>query len=360
MTEPRAPHARLFAKTGPAAGQSFSIEGEATIGRAADNDVTLPEGVVSSHHGRIFYDAEADGFFVEDLGSRNGTWVDGVRVREPERLDRLHVVSFAETYDFLFQVVEDEETPSPAAGHTLIDEIPEGLPEALVGGDAAPEGGDRPRAAPVTRMDSAEAFDLPDFGTLEDSAIETPEEPEEETDVTPQERTPTPQPPSPKPPGPPKPPSPPRPPKPEPPKPQPPPTPGPPPKPEPPPGPGPGPTPGPGRPAASSAPTPSFLLVVRRAERPPETFELEAGEHVLGRAVECEISLDDATLSRRHARLTVKDGKVWVGDLGSTNQTFVGEDEAPLPPRSRVELRPGAKLRFGSVEAELQAWRNVS
>lgn len=354
MTSSAPPRARLFAKTGPAAGQSFSIEVETTIGRSADNQVTLPEGVISSHHGRIYYDAEEDAFFIEDLGSRNGTWVDGVRVREPERLERLHVLSFAETYDFLFQVVEDGEAPSPAAGHTMIDEIPEGLPAALAGGDERPDG-ERPAAAPVTMMDSAEAFELPDFGTLEDTEPQTREDSLEETDVTPETRTPTPQPPTPTPPGPPKPPTPgpPSPPTPEPPSPQPPPTPGPKPKPEPPP------SPGPGRPGPLSSATgaPTYLLIVRPTGGPPRTVELDEGEHLLGRAVDCQISLDEPTLSRHHAKLTVKDGEVRVADLGSTNQTFV--DGEALEPRRDVAVRPGRKLRFGSVEAELQAWKGA-
>lgn len=355
MTTPHAPRARLFAKTGPAAGQSFKIEGEATIGRSADNQVTLPEGVVSSRHGRIFYEADQEAFFIEDLGSRNGTWVDGVRVREPERLDRLHVLSFAETYDFLFQVVEDEEAPSPAAGHTMIDEIPEGLPAALVG-DAPPESPDRPHAAPVTMMDSAEAFELPTFDDVEEP--DESEEPEEDTHVTPQAQAPT-RPPTPQPPGPPKPPSPPRPPAPDPPSPQPPPTPSPPPKPQPPPSPGPG-RPGPksdSESASKSAPGATLLLVVRRKDHPPRTFELEEGETFLGRSTGCRVSLEDPTLSRRHAKLTVRGGKVWVADLGSTNESFV--DGEALQPRTDVEIRPGKKLRFGSVEAELQIWRDT-
>lgn len=48
------------------------------IGRADDNDVTIPDGRASRHHARIVADGE--GFAIEDLQSSNGTFVDGVRV----------------------------------------------------------------------------------------------------------------------------------------------------------------------------------------------------------------------------------------------------------------------------------------
>ncbi len=108
---------------------------------------------------------------------------------------------------------------------------------------------------------------------------------------------------------------------------------------------------------SSAAGGPTFFLIVRRTGRAARTVELDEGEHLLGRAVDCRISLDDSTLSRHHAKLTVKDGEVWVADLGSTNQTFV--DGEALEPRRDVAVRPGRKLRFGSVEAELQAWKGA-
>jgi len=48
------------------------------VGRAPDNDVVLDEPSVSARHARI--DVEPNGVFVTDLGSTNGTWVDGRRL----------------------------------------------------------------------------------------------------------------------------------------------------------------------------------------------------------------------------------------------------------------------------------------
>ncbi len=54
------------------------IENEYGIGRQQDNRIQLNDLGVSSHHARIF--RGPDGYVVEDLKSRNGTWVNGKRV----------------------------------------------------------------------------------------------------------------------------------------------------------------------------------------------------------------------------------------------------------------------------------------
>ncbi|MEO1481792.1 MAG: adenylate/guanylate cyclase domain-containing protein [Myxococcota bacterium] len=51
-----------------------------TIGRALDNSVILADGEVSKHHAEIV--SRGEGFTLRDLGSSNGTFVDGARVTE--------------------------------------------------------------------------------------------------------------------------------------------------------------------------------------------------------------------------------------------------------------------------------------
>lgn len=51
-----------------------------TIGRAEDSIVQLPCGSVSSHHATI--KARPDGYYVQDLGSRNGTRLNGAEIEE--------------------------------------------------------------------------------------------------------------------------------------------------------------------------------------------------------------------------------------------------------------------------------------
>lgn len=60
----------------------FEIKGGVTIGRSPGSQIVLPDEFVSSTHARIF--ARKQFFFIEDLGSTNGTFIDGRRL-EGER-----------------------------------------------------------------------------------------------------------------------------------------------------------------------------------------------------------------------------------------------------------------------------------
>ena len=52
---------------------------ELAIGRAPDNDVCIPDQSVSQHHARVSVTAEG-AIFIEDLGSTNGTYVNGEKI----------------------------------------------------------------------------------------------------------------------------------------------------------------------------------------------------------------------------------------------------------------------------------------
>lgn len=72
---------RLVAMQGTYMGQIFALGGELTIGRDPSNGIPLPtDTTVSRRHARL---APADGGYrVEDMGSSNGTFVNGARVTE--------------------------------------------------------------------------------------------------------------------------------------------------------------------------------------------------------------------------------------------------------------------------------------
>lgn len=78
---------------GPAKGTVFPLAEELTIGRAAGCAVTVADDTfVSQLHARVFF--RGDGFWVEDLGSTNGTLLNGRKVIGSQALqkgDRLQV-----------------------------------------------------------------------------------------------------------------------------------------------------------------------------------------------------------------------------------------------------------------------------
>src|ERR1700760_3241130 len=72
--------ARLRAVSGPLAGQTFDVENEVVIGRE-DTDLTIDDVELSRRHAVVR--PHASRLQVEDLGSTNGTYVDGTRIEEP-------------------------------------------------------------------------------------------------------------------------------------------------------------------------------------------------------------------------------------------------------------------------------------
>jgi hypothetical protein len=67
-------------------GHAYALEDEQTVGRAAGCQITLDDTYVSQLHARVFIE---DGqWFVEDLGSTNGTYLNTKRVSAPLTVKR--------------------------------------------------------------------------------------------------------------------------------------------------------------------------------------------------------------------------------------------------------------------------------
>ncbi len=75
--------AKLRAISGPLAGQTIEVEDELVIGRQG-SDVTIDDLELSRRH--VVVRRHANRLQVEDLGSSNGTYVDGARIEEPTLL----------------------------------------------------------------------------------------------------------------------------------------------------------------------------------------------------------------------------------------------------------------------------------
>lgn len=80
-------------------------------------------------------------------------------------------------------------------------------------------------------------------------------------------------------------------------------------------------------------------------------FALPEGELIVGRDSTCEIRLDDPSVSRRHALLTVRGVTVNVEDLQSTNGILINGRR----PTGRVLLASGDRIQLGSVDTLLEA-----
>ena len=75
-------------------------------------------------------------------------------------------------------------------------------------------------------------------------------------------------------------------------------------------------------------------------------LELAPGQFLIGRSTECQLSLDDPLVSRKHARLVVTDDAIFVEDLGSRNGVLVGG--VRIEGRRRVE--DGERITVGGQD----------
>ena len=77
--------AMLIALSGPSRGARFLLNSNlTTIGRAVENEIFLDDVTVSRKHAEIV--REGNSYSIKDLGSLNGTYVDG-KVQESARLN---------------------------------------------------------------------------------------------------------------------------------------------------------------------------------------------------------------------------------------------------------------------------------
>jgi len=90
------------------------------------------------------------------------------------------------------------------------------------------------------------------------------------------------------------------------------------------------------------------LRLVAPEELKGRSFPL--GEEVtVGRAAGCQVTIDDTYASQLHARVFLRDGQVYVEDLGSTNGTYLNRRKVTGP----MVVQRGDKLQIGNTVLEL-------
>ncbi len=90
----------IIGQAGPLNGQRWNILEEVIIGRDADCEVVIPDRQVSRAHARLT--RQESGVLLEDLGSKNGTYLNGDRIEEPVLLQDGDVMMIAMLQTFVF------------------------------------------------------------------------------------------------------------------------------------------------------------------------------------------------------------------------------------------------------------------
>lgn len=92
---------------------------------------------------------------------------------------------------------------------------------------------------------------------------------------------------------------------------------------------------------------PSLVILIGPVGFVGKQWLLTQPEYMIGRAVDCSVFLDDRSVSRNHAKITVTDAEVKITDLGSANKTVVnGETLSPMVDRV---LGNNDQLKTGNV-----------
>ena len=103
-------------------------------------------------------------------------------------------------------------------------------------------------------------------------------------------------------------------------------------------------------------------LVIERGKSVGKIFMLSSADSQIGRwdadgGIFPDVDLDsddpEAKVSRRHARITMNDGKYYLEDLGSTNGTFVNRGKR-LSPGTRQQLNDGDEIIVGKTFLRFQ------
>ena len=149
---------RLVVRRGPQPNQTYAISKDlTTLGRDITNDIVINDRETSRHHLRL--QRAADTVTVEDLGSTNGTFINGKRVSGAATLQNGDMVGLGETVTLAFEIQRAQQMPAaaPAAGGGLSTPAPLTPPpmeappaEASYGPPSAAFAGQQPLADPYS------------------------------------------------------------------------------------------------------------------------------------------------------------------------------------------------------------------
>lgn len=120
---------RLIVRRGPEPNKVYELSKDiVSIGRDITNDITINDPEVSRHHCRLT--RGGGGYTIEDLGSTNGTFVNGQRLTGARPLSSGDHVGMGETVSLAY------EAASMAPGQQQDDYGQQGAPATMVGAGA--------------------------------------------------------------------------------------------------------------------------------------------------------------------------------------------------------------------------------
>lgn len=98
---------QLTMRSGPNPGTVYALDGDQiTIGRDSSNEIPVNDAEVSRRHSRLNF--QGGKYVLEDMGSTNGTFVNGQRLTGPRVLKTGEVISLGEQIVFVYEAVDSD------------------------------------------------------------------------------------------------------------------------------------------------------------------------------------------------------------------------------------------------------------
>ena len=117
---------QVVMRSGPIPGSTYFLtKDEMVVGRDLGNDIPVPDPEISRRHARFI--KRPEGFYVEDLGSTNGTCVNGARLATPQLLKHGDLVTLAESTVMSFELpdaAQQAHTPMSIPASMFTNEVP--------------------------------------------------------------------------------------------------------------------------------------------------------------------------------------------------------------------------------------------
>jgi predicted component of type VI protein secretion system len=133
---------RMIVRTGPNPGTTYDLTKEVSLlGRDVSNEIILGDAEISRQHARLT--RTPGGYVLEDLGSTNGTFVNGERLMAPRVLNPGDLVALGENVSLTF----DAATPEAAA--TVASDVAQPAQAVAQPAQAAPAAAPPVQAAPA-------------------------------------------------------------------------------------------------------------------------------------------------------------------------------------------------------------------
>lgn len=130
---------RLVVRRGPQPNQVYELKDEViNLGRDITNNIVINDREVSRHHLRLMRGAE--GYTIEDLGSTNGTFINGKRVTGATPLKNGDMIGLGETVTLGYELVRAGMPPAvspPAQSPAGAYQLPQQTPPTPTPGQAA-------------------------------------------------------------------------------------------------------------------------------------------------------------------------------------------------------------------------------